>query len=158
MSNQIITAKVERKSLKKAFKFLQWCFFGEIPKKIPLPQPKPKASDVPKTEHWQFVEKESHDSCMTWKSDNFKDKTRPSATVETPQSEPIKQPTLTKNDELELTKRGLDIGKAITIKPYWFNEISRFNAANAINIKGFSESIIAKYYASFNAIQSIENQ
>ena len=155
----------------KAICFLQWCFFGEIPKKIPLPQPKPTVhtSDAPKTEHWQYVEKESHESCMTWQSDNHKSKPRPSVTIETPQ--PIiknsnemaypKQPTLTKKDENELAKRGLDIGKAITIKPYWFNEISRFNAANAINIKGFSESIIAKYYASFNAVQDtqyIENQ
>jgi hypothetical protein len=155
----------------KVIRFIQWCFFGEMPKKIPLPQPKPQVhtSDASTKEHWQYVEKESHESCMTWQSDNHKSKPRPSATVETPQPiieksnelERIKQPTLTKKDELELTKRGLDIGKAITIKPYWFNEISRFNAANAINIKGFSESIIAKYYASFNAVQdtqSIENQ
>lgn len=155
----------------KAICFLQWCFFGEIPKKIPLPQPKPKAtlSDAIKKESWQYIETESHESCMTWQSDNHKSNTRPSVTIETPQ--PIiknsnemahpKQPTLTKNDEKELTKRGLDIGKAIIIKPYWFNEIPRFNVANTINVKGFSESIIAKYYASFNAVQDaqyIENQ
>jgi hypothetical protein len=144
----------------KVFRFLKWCFFGEVPKKIPCPQPKPVIITEPK-EHWQFVKSESHESCMTWQSSDFVSKTRPSAPTVPVQTPNQKAPTLTEDDEQELLKRGLEVGKAITIKPYWFNEISRFNAATTINIKGFSESIVGKYYAAFNAVQDaqyIENQ
>lgn len=142
------------------FRFLQWCFFGEVPKKIPCPSAKPIVI-TSKKEHWEFLANESHASSMTWQSSDFVSKPRPSAPTVAPVMPPPKTPTLTSDDEKELEKRGLDIGKAITIKPYWFDEINRFNTAHSINQKGFSESNVGKYFAAFNAVQDaqyIENQ
>ncbi|MEN9612914.1 MAG: hypothetical protein RLZZ628_3728 [Bacteroidota bacterium] len=155
----------------KVFLFLQWCFFGKIPKKIICPQPKPKAktTDELQKERWQFQPQESSESSLSWKSSDHVTKPHPSECINNEdesidkscQHHPVKHSVLTSDDEKELIKRGLDIGKAITIKPYWFSDISRFNAAQTIGIKGFSESIIGKYYAAFNAVhdaQYIENQ
>jgi hypothetical protein len=143
---------------KYAFFALKWFFFGFSPKPIPLPKskPRPQNDESEGSENcFQFVPNESKNGALTWQKSDFVPKTKPAPqmdnTSDAVTKEPQREPFLNENDESEIQKRGLDIQKAITIKVYWFDNINRFLAANQINKRGFSESVISRYYAAFNA-------
>jgi hypothetical protein len=147
---------------KYGFLAIRYAFFGKMPKPITSPSPKPIMAQPIESipfEGLQFQPNESKDGALTWKKTVIQN---PNELVNLDNKERLT--LLTKNDNNELIKRGLDTEKAVLIKPFWAKETSRFNASQLINTKGYSESVISKYYAAFNAIhysqpsQSIENQ